>query len=96
MARVIVAFLGRIARSGPALPLRLALRRMVGRSAYDRFRVAVWTRARKVEAVDPLHRDILPMIDRLESSGRLAVGAAGRLREVALGIRAEARRDARE
>ncbi len=95
MGQVIVAFLGRLARSGPARPLRLALRRVVGAAAYDRFRLAVWTRAKEVAKVDPLHADIPPLIAQLENAGRLRSGAARRLRAVARGIRAEARREAR-
>lgn len=95
MGRVIVAFLGRLARSGPARPLRLALRRVVGVGAYDRFRVAVWSRAKEAAGVDPLHADVLPLIEQLDGAGRLQAGAARRLRSVANGIRAEARREAR-
>ena len=95
MGRVIVAFLGRLARSGPARPLRLGLRRVVGATAYDRLRLAVWARAKKVVMVDPLHADILPLIDRLDGTGRLRSGAARRLRSVARGIRAEVRRETR-
>ena len=94
MARVIVA-LGRLARSGPARPLRLALRRVIGAGAYDRFRLAVWARAKEVVRVDPLHADILPLIEQLDGAGRLRSGAAKRLRSVARGIRAEARREVR-
>ncbi len=95
MGRVIVAFLGRLARSGPARPLRLALRRVIGAGAYDRFRIAVWARAKEVARVDPLHADILPLIEQLESTGDLRAGAARKLRAVARGIRAEVRREAR-
>ena len=95
MGRVIVAFLGRLARSGPARPLRLALRRVIGTGAYDRFRLAVWARAKEVVRVDPLHADILPLIEELDAAGRLRAGAARRLRSAARGIRAEVRREAR-
>lgn len=95
MGRDIVAFLGRLARSGPARPLRLALRSVVGVSAYDRFRLAVWARAQEVAQVDPLHADILPLIEQLDGAGRLRFGAARKLRSVARGIRAETRREAR-
>ncbi|MCY3933202.1 MAG: hypothetical protein OXH70_15965 [Acidobacteria bacterium] len=95
MGRVIVAFLGRLARSGPARPLRLALRRVIGTGAYDRFRLAVWARAKEVVRVDPLHADILPLIEKLDAAGRLRAGAARRLRSAARGIRAEVRREAR-
>ena len=99
MGRVIVAFLGRLARSGPARPLRLALRRVIGVGAYDRFRLAVWSRAKErakeVLRVDPLHADILPLIEELDDAGRLKAGAARKLRSVARGIRAEVRRETR-
>lgn len=95
MGRVIVAFLGRLARSGPAWPLRLALRRLIGTGAYDRFRLAVWARAKEVVKVDPLHADILPLIEELDAAGHLRAGAARRLRSVARGIRAEVRRETR-
>ena len=95
MGRVIVAFLGRLARAGPAWPLRLALRRLIGTGAYDRFRLAVWARAKEVVKVDPLHADILPLIEELDAAGHLRAGAARRLRSVARGIRAEVRRETR-
>lgn len=75
--------------------MRLALRRVVGVSAYDRLRLAVWSRAKQVVRVDPLHADILPLIEELDSAGHLRAGAARRLRSVAKGIRAEVRREAR-
>jgi len=92
MRREIAVALARFGRSGSARPLRLALRRIVGTGAYDRFRLAVWARARKAANLDPLHADLLPLIARLDRDGRLAPGAARRLRSVARGIRAEIRR----
>jgi len=92
MRREIAVALARFGRSGTARPLRLALRRVIGSGAYDRFRLAVWARARETANLDPLHADILPLIERLDGEGRLAPGAARRLRSVARGIRTEIRR----
>ncbi len=93
MERVILVYMGRLARSGAVRPLRQALRRVVGPGAYDRVRVAV---RQRVEAVGvELHADVLPLIEQLDRGGVLAPGAARKLRSVARGIPAEARRDAR-
>ncbi len=94
LLRPFVVLLGRFTRSGAARPFRYMLRRVVGRDRYDRLRLALWVRTKQAVNVDPLHADILPLIEQLDSEGRLMAGAAKRLRAVALGIRAEARREA--
>ncbi len=95
LLRPFVVLLGRFTRSGAAWPLRRLLRLVIGRERYDRFRLGVWVRTKEAVRVDPLHADVLPLIAQLESEGRLRDGAARRLRAVALGIRAESRREAR-
>ena len=87
--------MGRFTRSGVARPLRLALRALIGRGLYERLRLAVWVRTKEIVRVDPLHADILPLIEQLDREGHLVAGAAKRLRSVAQGIRAEVRREAR-
>ena len=93
--RSLVRLLARSARSGVARPLRLTVFRILGRDRYDHLRVAVWARTKKAVKVDPLHADILPLIEQLDREGHLRAGAARRLRTVARGIRVEARREAR-
>ena len=88
-----VVLLGRFTRSGAARPLRYLLRLVIGRERYDRLRLGVWVRTKQAVRVDPLHADILPLIEELDAEGHLMAGAAKRLRVVALGIRSEARRE---
>lgn len=95
LLRFLVGLLGRLSRSGAARPLRLGLRGVIGASRYDRLRFAVWVRTKEAVRMDPLHADVLPLIERLDSDGHLMAGAAERLRSVALGIRAEATGEAR-
>ncbi len=94
LLRPFVVLLGRFTRSGVARPFRYVLRQAIGRDRYDRLRLGVWVRTKQAVQVDPLHADILPLIEQLDSEGHLMAGAAKRLRAVALGIRAEARREA--
>ena len=94
LLRPFVVLLGRFTRSGAARPLRYLLRKVIGRDRYDRLRLGVWVRTKQAVQVDPLHADILPLIEQLDGKGHLMAGAAKRLRAVALGIRAEARREA--
>ncbi|MCY3969872.1 MAG: hypothetical protein OXG74_08050 [Acidobacteria bacterium] len=95
LLRPLVVLLGRGTRSAAARPLRAVLRRAVGSERYERLRLAVWVRTKHAVRVDPLHADILPLIEQLDGGGHLTVGAARRLRAVAQGIRAEANREAR-
>lgn len=94
LLRPLVVLLGRFTRSGAARPLRYVLRLVIGRERYERLRLGLWVRTKQAVQVDPLHADILPLIEELDGEGHLMAGAAGRLRGVALGIRAEARREA--
>ncbi len=94
LLRPFVVLLGRFTRSGAARPLRSLLRQVIGRDRYERLRLGVWLGTKQAVRVDPLHADILPLIEQLDSEGHLMAGAAKRLRAVALGIRAEARREA--
>ncbi len=93
LLRPFVVLLGRFTRSGAARPLRHLLRLVIGRERYDRLRLGVWVRTKQAVQVDPLHEDILPLIEQLDGEGHLMAGAAKRLRGVALGIRAETRRE---
>ena len=95
LLRPFVVLLGRFTRSGAARPLRYLLRLVIGRERYDRLRLGVWVRTKQAVRVDPLHADILPLIEQLDGGGQLTRGAARRLRAVARGIRAEANREAR-
>ena len=95
LLRPLVVLLGRGSRSAAARPLRAVLRRAIGGERYERLRLAVWVRTKRAVRVDPLHADILPLIEQLDGEGSLMAGAADRLRAVALGIRAEARGEAR-
>lgn len=95
LLRPFVVLLGRFTRSDAARPLRYLLRLVIGRERYERLRVGVWVRTKQAVRVDPLHADILPLIEQLDDGGHLTVGAARRLRVVAQGIRAEANREAR-
>lgn len=95
LLRPFVVLLGRFTRSGAVRPLRRLLRLVIGRERYDRLRLGVWVRMEQAGEVDPLHEDILPLIEQLDGEGRLTAGAAKRLRGVALGIRAETRRNRR-
>lgn len=95
LLRPFVVLLGRFTRSDAARPLRYLLRLVIGRERYERFRVGVWVRTKQAVRVDPLHADILPLIEQLDGGGHLTMGAARRLRAVAQGIRAEAHREAR-
>lgn len=94
LLRPLVVLLGRCTRSAAAQPLRLGLRRAIGSERYERLRLSVWVRTKQAVRVDPLHADILPLIEQLDCEGHLMAGAAKRLQAVALGIRAEARREA--
>ena len=93
LLRPFVVLLGRFTRSGAARPLRHLLRLVIGRERYDRLRLGVWVRTKQAVQVDPLHEDILPLIEQLDGEGHLVAGAAKRLRGVALGIQAETRRE---
>ena len=105
LLRPLVVLLGRGTRSAAARPLRAVLRRAIGRERYERLRVAVWVRTKQAVRIDPLHADILPLIERLEGEGRLTAGAArscgpwpwafGPRRDGKRGLRGRAERDAR-
>ena len=95
LLRPFVVLMGRFTRSAAARPMRRLLRLILGGDRYERLRLGVWVRTKQAVQVDPLHADILPLIEQLDGEGHLVVGAAKRLRAVAQGIRAEARREAR-
>lgn len=88
LLRPLVVLLGHFTRSSAAWPMRRLLRRLLGRDRYERLRVGLWVRTKEVAKVDPLHGDILPLIEQLDRQGLLRNGAATKLRSVARRIRA--------
>ena len=93
LLRPLVVLLGRCMRFRAARPMRRLLRGVIGRDRYERLRVVLWVRTKEVVKVDPLHGDILPLIEQLDREGHLRSGAAEKLRSVARRIRSEGRRE---